>query len=196
MTKLRSFLMSALLVGLVGGPAWAEDAPAVKSGEKESKETKEPKTPGEKKPGKVVEMNEAEQAFAKLLTGADLVGSFTADGRSPSPKQDRYTIAKAEKVKGEKWLIHSRVKYGTVDVVVPVPVNVNWAGETAVLSLKNLSIPLLGDDFGACILFEGDRYAGTWSHGKVGGHMWGKTERAKTEDVPKEPGEAEKKPMP
>jgi hypothetical protein len=138
---------------------------------------KEPAKP--KKPA--VEMNDAEKAFAELMTGADLVGSFSVDGRKGTPKEDRYTISKAEKVKDGKWMIHSRVKYGDVDVVVPVPVNVDFAGGTPVLSVRDLSIPLLGKEFGACILFDGERYAGTWSHGKVGGHMWGRIERTRTE---------------
>ncbi len=118
-----------------------------------------------------------EQAFATLLTGADLVGSFTMDGQGGTPKQDRYTITKVTKLKGNQWAIFSRIKYGDNDITVPVGVNVDWAGKTPVLSVTDLKIPGLGSEFGSCILFEGDRYAGTWHHGKVGGHMWGRVER-------------------
>lgn len=135
------------------------------------------------KPAKQVAMNEAETAFAKLLTGAELVGTFTVDGRTGTPKEDRYTIARAEKVKDGKWMIHARVKYGDVNVVVPVPVRMDWAGDTPVLSVTDLSIPLLGSDFDTRLLFDGERYAGTWAHGKVGGHMWGRIERAKPENL-------------
>lgn len=135
------------------------------------------------KPEKSVPMNEAETAFAQLMTGADLVGSFTVDGKKGTPKEDRYTIAKAEKIKDGKWMIHARVKYGDVNVVVPVPVQMDWAGDTPVLSVTDLSIPLLGSDFDTRLLFDGERYAGTWAHGKVGGHMWGRIERAKPQDV-------------
>ena len=46
------------------------------------------------------------------------------------------------------------------------------------MSLTNLTIPVLGT-FTARVMFYGNRYAGTWQHGKVGGHMWGTIERAK-----------------
>ena len=118
-----------------------------------------------------------EQAFATLLTGADLVGSFTVDGQTGTPKQDRYSITKATKLKGNQWALFARIKYNEVDITVPVGVNVDWAGKTPVLSVTDLKIPGLGSEFGSCILFEGDRYAGTWHHGKVGGHMWGRVER-------------------
>ena len=118
-----------------------------------------------------------EQAFATLLTGADLVGSFTVDGQTGTPKQDRYSITKATKLKGNQWALFARIKYNEVDITVPVGVNVDWAGKTPVLSVTDLKIPGLGSEFGSCILFEGDRYAGTWHHGKVGGHMWGRIER-------------------
>ena len=122
-----------------------------------------------------------EQSFADLLTGADLVGSFTVDGQEGTPRQDRYSITKAFKLKGNTWAIHARIKYGDVDITVPVAVKVDWAGKTPVLSVADLKIPGLGNEFGSSILFQGDRYAGTWEHGKVGGHMWGRVER--TPDV-------------
>lgn len=122
-------------------------------------------------------LSPAEQAFADLLTGADLVGSFTVDGKEADPKQDRYSITKAVKMKGNTWAIHARIKYGDVDITVPVAVQVDWAQDTPVLAVTDLKIPGLGSEFGSRILFHGDRYAGTWQHGKVGGHMWGRVER-------------------
>lgn len=124
-----------------------------------------------------VAMNDEEKAFAELLTGADLVGSFTVDGQEGIPKQDRYSITKATKIKGSTWMIHARIKYGEVDITVPVPVKIDWAGKTPVLSVADLKIPGLGSEFGSSILFQGNRYAGTWEHGKVGGHMWGRIEK-------------------
>jgi hypothetical protein len=118
-----------------------------------------------------------EQAFADLLTGADLVGSFTVDGKETDPKQDRYSITKATKLKGNTWAIHARIKYGEVDITVPVAVQVDWAKDTPILAVTDLKIPGLGSEFGSRILFHGNRYAGTWQHGKVGGHMWGRVER-------------------
>ncbi len=45
------------------------------------------------------------------------------------------------------------------------------------VSLTDLTIPGLGT-FTARVLFYEDRYAGTWQHGKVGGHMFGKIQPA------------------
>jgi len=192
MSKLRNMAVTRVLalgLGLVTSPLIAEDKPAAPAEKPAAEKPAQPK----KEPAPVA-MNDAEAAFAKLMTGADLVGSFTVDGRKGTPKEDRYTIAKAVKVKDNKWMIHSRVKYGDVNVVVPVPVNIDWAGDTPILSVTDLSIPLLGNDFDTRLLFDGERYAGTWAHGKVGGHMWGRIERAKAEDIPAEKPDEKKAP--
>jgi hypothetical protein len=112
-----------------------------------------------------------EKEFAKTLTGATLVGRFTVDGRSDTGKTnaDRYEIEKAEKVAGHRWIITARIKYGTHDVKMPVPLEVFWAGDTPVM-------------------IYGDRYAGTWQHDKFGGHMWGKIEHGEKS----EPADAKK----
>ena len=158
MSVLRSLVLGLCVVG-VGAGVVADDAP------KPAATTK------------LVEMNDEEQAFAEMLTGVDLVGSFTVDGQTGTPKQDRYSITKAVKVKGNTWMIHARIKYGEVDITVPVPVKIDWAGKTPVLSVAELKIPGLGSEFGSSILFQGHRYAGTWEHGKIGGHMWGYIEK-------------------
>ena len=125
-----------------------------------------------------VEMNERERAFAEMLSGAVLVGKFTIDGQADgSLAAEKYTINRAFKKQGHDWVVEARIIYGQVDLPVPVPVHVDWADETAVLSVTDLSIPLLGEKFGARILFHEGRYAGTWSHDKVGGHFFGKVER-------------------
>jgi hypothetical protein len=119
-----------------------------------------------------------EKSFAETLTGATLVGHFTILGRPSVGKDlaDRYEIDKAEKVEGHRWLITARIKYGKHDVKVPVPLEVYWAGDTPVITVSNVTVPGMGT-FVARVLVFGDRYAGTWQHDKVGGHMWGMIER-------------------
>ena len=73
---------------------------------------------------------------------------------------------------------------GNLTVVNPVssqtitpgtyPVTGNVSLTTGVFSLTG-TIPGLGT-FTARVMFYGDRYAGTWQHGKAGGHMWGQIE--------------------
>jgi hypothetical protein len=124
-------------------------------------------------------LSEAEQAFVDQLAHHHMVGTFTVDGRDDrQPKEERYEIARVTRVEGDLWTIEARIKYGKVDVTVPVPVHVNWAADTPVLSVTDLTIPLVGSQFSARILFDGGRYAGTWKHGPVGGHMWGHLEDA------------------
>jgi hypothetical protein len=131
-----------------------------------------------------VELNEAEQAFADLMSGAVMVGRFSVDGRDTPPKEERYEISKAQKLGGEKWLITARIKYGQNDIEVPVAVQMNWAGDTPVLSVTDIAIPGLGEGFTTRLLFYKDRYAGSWYHGEAGGHMWGKIEKAEDKTEP------------
>ena len=126
-----------------------------------------------------VELNEQEQAFFDLMKDSVLVGHFSIDGadKDAPARTDRYRINGVSKVQDENWLVNARVVYGDFDVVVPVPVKMHWAGDTAVLSVTDLTLPVLGEGFGSRLLFDGKRYAGTWAHGEVGGHMWGKIEK-------------------
>lgn len=115
-----------------------------------------------------------EREFEQTLSGAVLSGQYTAAGRTGS---DRYTISKVTHVKGDLWLIHTRIQYGDHDVSVPVPVSVKWAGDTPVITLTDVGIPGLGT-FTARVLIYRGQYAGTWSSKNHGGQMWGKIEKA------------------
>ncbi len=122
-------------------------------------------------------LTEAEQAFVTQLSGRIMTGTFTVEGREDrTPKEERYEIGKVTKVEGDLWTIEARIKYGKVDATVPVPVHVLWAGDTPMISVTNLTIPLVGSEFSARVLFYENLYAGTWKHGSVGGHMWGRIE--------------------
>jgi len=138
--------------------------------------------------GQTAALNEAEQAFADLMTGAVMVGRFSVDGRNTPPKEERYEISKAQKLGGDKWLITARIKYGQNDIEMPVDVQMNWAGDTPVLSVTDIAILGLGEGFTTRLLFYKDRYAGSWYHGDAGGHMWGKIEKASVEPGAQNPG--------
>lgn len=125
---------------------------------------------------------ELEKALSKQLTNAALVGSFTVDGKNTGkpPRAERYELGTVKKVKGDSWLFVAKIKYGKKNYSIPIPITVTilWAGDTPVISMTNFSIPAMGT-FTARVLFYGDRYVGTWQHGKVGGHMFGNIEPAK-----------------
>jgi hypothetical protein len=118
----------------------------------------------------------------ETLTNVKLIGSFTVSGREDrAPKPEEYTISSAIKLPdGDVWLIKARVKYGDKDVTVPMPLEIKWAGDTPIITLTDLTIPGLGTFTSRVVIYE-NRYAGTWQHGKVGGHLFGRLEKVTEE---------------
>ncbi len=128
-----------------------------------------------------------ERQFAQRMTGATLVGRFT-ENRNPrprpqEPREERYTLTTVRKMFADNWLFVARIQYGDKDVSVPIVLPVKWAGDTPVITLTNMTIPGLGT-YTARVMFYGDEYAGMWSGGTHGGHMWGKIEPAKPSTQP------------
>lgn len=119
--------------------------------------------------------------FEKMLTKVRLIGLFTVDGKPMKDlNEETYEIQSAKKSpEGDTWLIVARIKYGKNDVVVPMPINVMWAENTPVMTLDQLTIPGLGT-FSARVLFHESKYAGTWVHDNVGGHLFGRLEKMET----------------
>jgi hypothetical protein len=113
--------------------------------------------------------------FQKMMTKVKLVGNFTIEGSEKDELlKDEYVVEKVKKGdEGDLWVITARIKYGNVDLSVPVPVEVKWAGKTPVITLDNITIPGLGT-FSSRVVLDQGKYAGTWTHDKVGGHMFGK----------------------
>lgn len=139
----------------------------------------EPKRPSEQPP-ETVDRQALEQQFQEMLTDAVLVGSFTVAGQENEkpPQEEKYTISRVTKLQGDLWLFAVRIQYGGQDVTVPLPLQVKWAGDTPVISVTDVTIPALGT-FTARVMFYRGRYAGTWQHGDVGGHLWGRIEKKK-----------------
>ncbi len=116
-----------------------------------------------------------------MLTGAVLAGHFSVDGQNAPPKEDRYTIVRATKMQGNLWLLAARIQFGGKEITVPLPVPVNWAGDTPVISVTDLTVPGIGT-YTARVVFYRDRYAGTWSGANHGGEMWGTIEHPHEHD--------------
>jgi hypothetical protein len=121
-----------------------------------------------------------EKKFAEDLSGAVLVGNFSIDGvkADKTPLPERYELKSVRKTKDGLWTFTARVTFLKQDLTVPITVPVVWAGDTPMISLKDATLPGLGSQLSAKVIFDEGRYAGTWQHGKFGGHMWGKIERA------------------
>jgi hypothetical protein len=121
---------------------------------------------------------ELNKKLAADLTNVKLIGSFTVSGKeNEAPKDEEYTITSALKLpEPDLWLLKARIKYGKTDQTLPVPLEIKWAGDTPVITLTNLEIPGLGTFTSRVVIYEG-RYAGTWQHGDVGGHLFGRIEK-------------------
>jgi len=120
------------------------------------------------------------EEFAKYLSGTILTGVFSVDGK-PLDKlnEERYEIKSAKKLDGHEslWEIVTRIKYGDKDISLPVEINVEWVGKTPVMVMDSVSLPGLGT-FSARVVFHDQKYAGTWKHDNVGGHLFGRVDRA------------------
>ena len=115
-----------------------------------------------------------EKEFEETLSGAVLEGSFTVNGREQNPlRTERYEIHSVTKLGAGIWTFNTRIQYGDHDVTLPIPVRVEWAGDTPMVSLTDAEIPGLGT-FSARVLFYRGQYAGTWSHGDTVGNQFGR----------------------
>ena len=125
--------------------------------------------------------NRPQQRFDKLqqtLHRVKFVGHFTVLGKEDGPlRKEEYTILSAKKLaQGDYWLLKARVKYGKKDVTLPIPLEIKWAGDTPIITLVETEIPGLGT-FSARVVIDNNKYAGTWTHGKAGGHLFGIIEK-------------------
>ena len=151
----RAWMSSVATASLVGVAAAQDKAPA--------------------KPNR----EELEKAFSERMTGTVLVGNYSVVGKDLKPANpERYELKKVSKLADDLWVFEARIKYGQTDVTLPLTLRMIWAEDTPMISLTNANLPGLGAAFGARVIFHGDLYAGTWQHGKVGGHLWGTIEKA------------------
>ena len=124
--------------------------------------------------------------FREMLNGVKLVGNFTVLGADQGPlAKEEYTIHSVEKLaKGDLWRFNTRIKYGSLDVPIALNLDVQWAGDTPVITLTNVTIPLLGTFTSRVVLYN-QKYAGTWQHGEVGGHLFGQLVKVTDKDAEK-----------
>jgi len=124
-----------------------------------------------------------EKQFAEELSNSVLTGVWQMTGKDglsgkaalSDPKPDQYTIAGVSKLAGDQWVVQARIQYAEKDVTVPVPVRVVWAEDTAIITLNDLSIPLIGT-YSARVMIHHGFYSGVWYCGEknYGGVMQGR----------------------
>jgi len=119
-----------------------------------------------------------DKKFAEDLSGVVFAGSYSTvrQGKEAPVEMERYTITRVTKARDDYWVFSTRIQYGKRDVTIPLTLQVKWAGDTPMITLTDLTIPGLGT-FTSRVLIYDDRYAGTWQHGKTGGHLWGRIEK-------------------
>ena len=131
--------------------------------------------------------NRLNERLQKFLTHITFRGQFTTDKKGSEnepPKQDEYTITSASHVSGDYWLLTSRIQYRDIDVTLPVPVVIRWAGTTPVITLEKVTLPGMGT-FSSRVLVHNNRYTGTWQHDDVGGHLFGTLSKPESfSDIP------------
>ncbi len=128
------------------------------------------------------ESQDREQRIVEYLSGSKFVGRYTMDSdEGGAGKPESYTISKVDKLpEPDLYRLTSRIQYGETDTEVPIDLKILWSGNTPVITLDNIWIPGMGT-FSARVLVHQGRYAGTWSHGDKGGHLFGRIEKAADE---------------
>jgi hypothetical protein len=122
-------------------------------------------------------LTDLERQFTERMRDVSLIGSFTVNGREDrTPRSDRYDISSVEKVGDNLWRFNASMHCCGVNGVIPVAVPMRWNGDTPMIMMTDTSLPGLGT-FTVRLFFYGDRYAGTWQHGAVGGQMSGRIEK-------------------
>ena len=117
-------------------------------------------------------LNPLEKEFEQSMSGVTLTGHFTRQGGT-GLSDDKYTIEKVTKVKGDLWRFDTRILYGGHDVKMPIELEVKWAGDTPVITLTDQPVAGLGSFTVRIVIYRG-QYAGTWSGANGhGGQMFG-----------------------
>ena len=127
-------------------------------------------------------LTDLERQFTERMRDVSLIGSFTVAGREDRPpRSDRYDIASVEKVGDNLWRFNASMHCCGVNGTIPVVVPMRWNGDTPMIMMTDTSLPGLGT-FTVRLFFYGDRYAGTWQHGAIGGQMSGRIEKQTHKD--------------
>ncbi|MCA9243926.1 MAG: FixH family protein [Phycisphaerales bacterium] len=120
------------------------------------------------------------RALAKSLENVVLRGVFQATnetglrGEAPltPPRPERYEIEGAQRVDGDRWIIRARIEFEGNVLTLPIYVNVEWAGDTPVITVNDLAIPGMQTYSARVMLYRGF-YSGVWMGQSYGGVLSG-----------------------
>ena len=121
-----------------------------------------------------------EEEFKQMMTGARLNGKFSITGRD-EVRADSYKISSVTKLAGGIWTVNAEIPRKSGPITMPVPVRMEWAGDTAVMKLTDATLPGLGTFTVRILFYKGNdgkgHYAGFWWGGDHGGEMFGVVEK-------------------
>jgi hypothetical protein len=185
------FILGLLSVGVIGGLGQEEKKTEPKTA------NENPPAKSEKTASKILSQDELEAKFKALLTNATLKGRWSpiqSAELGPEKQEDQYFIVSANKLENDKWVINAKMEYGKTEMTIPVPVRVQWSGDTPVIIVDEFS---MGGkrSYTARVLFFNDTYAGSWygSNG-YGGLLYGSvTHQPQTATKAAQPEAVEKK---
>ncbi len=118
---------------------------------------------------------EPAERFKVLFTKAYLSGRWASlkDGALGEEKTgDKYNIVSVAKGSGDNWTVNAKLKYRDQEVVMPIPVQMRFVGDVAILEVNNLAIPN-GGTYTARLLIYERTYSGTWKSERGGGMLYG-----------------------
>lgn len=122
----------------------------------------------------VTPQEQLDAQLTAMLSGAALVGQSTT-WKKAGVSGERYSIDGMTKLAGSTWLLRTRMKLGEREVPLPVPVTIEWAGDTPMIQLTDVAMP--GGPYSARVLLYKDQYAGTWLGPGRGGQLFGRIVR-------------------
>ncbi len=123
----------------------------------------------------VTPQEQLDKDLSAMLNGATLVGQSTTWKKPGLSGEERYAIDGMTKIGGKTWLLRTRMKLGEKEIPLPVPVTIEWAGDTPMIQVTDVAMP--GGPYSARVLLYKDQYAGTWLGPGRGGQLFGKIVR-------------------
>lgn len=168
--KTPSSLFLLLAVSLAGMRLLAQ-------GQAPAEPPKEPKTesPAKVAPSAPPLPSDPEERFKFLFTNASLSGRWAAlrDGQLGEERSgDKYSIVSVTKGNGSNWIVSAKMKYRDQEFVMPIPVQMKFTGDAAIMEVNNLAIPGGGTYTARLMIYEWT-YSGTWKGQRGGGMLYG-----------------------
>lgn len=148
-----------------------------------------------------------EKEFSESLRGTTLVGTWQMTGPGglksadplTEPKPDEYVIADVAKAGEDLWVVQAKIGFAKNELIVPVPVRVVWAEDTAIITLNDLPVPMIGT-YSARVMIHNGFYSGVWysNEKNYGGVMQGRIVKKDASQKPADakPADSPKPPLP